>query len=104
MLNATPVHWHCKRESTVETTTFGSELVAAVTPVDQTIDLCLTLIYLDIPINPKSYMFGDKQGSGHQCHHSTIPKDSILLPTTEFSKQLQWLSPVPFEQWEVQPC
>ena len=53
MLNATPVHWHCKRHSTVETATFGSEFVAARTPVNQIIDICLTLMYLGVPISPR---------------------------------------------------
>ena len=39
MLNATPVHWHCKRQLTMETATIGSELVAARNAVDQVIDL-----------------------------------------------------------------
>ena len=61
MLNATSAHWHCKRQSTIEMATFGSEFVAARNVVDKIIDLCLTLMYLGIPINPKSYMFGDNK-------------------------------------------
>ena len=58
LINATPVHWYSKRQSTVETATFGSEFVIARTAVDQIIDLCLALMSFGIPINPKSYMLG----------------------------------------------
>ena len=61
MLNATPVHWHCKRQSTLETATIGSEFVAARTAVDQIIDLCLTPMYLGATITPNSYIFGDNK-------------------------------------------
>ena len=91
MLNATPVHWHHKRQSTVETATFGSEFVAARTPVDQINVLCLTLMYLGVPINPKSYMFGDNKVvvPNVSIPLPLSPRDSILLPTTEPEKQLQ---------------
>ena len=61
MLNATPVHRHCKRQLTVETETFGSEFVAPRTTANQINDFHLKLIYMGIPINPKSYMLGDKK-------------------------------------------
>ena len=54
VLNATQVHWHCKRQLTLEPATFGSEFVAARTAVDLIIDICLTLMYLGVPINPKN--------------------------------------------------
>ena len=50
LVNATPSQWHTKRQATVETTTFGSELVAARNAIDQIIDLRYTLIYLGVPI------------------------------------------------------
>ena len=95
MLYATPVHWHCKRELTVETATFGSEFVAARTAVDQIIDLSLTLLYLGVPINPNmSYMVEDNKAvvTNATIPTSTLRRDPILLPTTDFEKQLQWAS------------
>ena len=44
LVNATPSHWHTKRQATVKTTTFGSEFVAARIAVDQIIDLRYTLM------------------------------------------------------------
>ena len=61
MVNATPSHWHTKRQPTVETATFGSEFVAARISTDQIIDLRYTLMYLGVPARSKSYMFGDNK-------------------------------------------
>ena len=45
----------------METATFGSEFVAARTAVDQIIDVRTTFMYLGVPVNPKSYVFGDNK-------------------------------------------
>ena len=50
-----------KRQLTVTTVTFGSEFVAARTAINQIIDIHLTLMYLGVPINPNSYMFGENK-------------------------------------------
>ena len=42
-LNQTPIDAYTKRQSSVETATYGSEFVAARTAVDQIIDICTTL-------------------------------------------------------------
>ena len=49
-LNKMPINWYAKKQATVETTTYGSEYVAARTCVDQVVDLRLTLQCLGIPI------------------------------------------------------
>jgi hypothetical protein len=58
-VNATPMDWFSKRQSTVETATYGSEFVAARICTEQIIDLRITLRYLGVPIQGMSYMFGD---------------------------------------------
>ena len=60
-MNATPTHWHTKRQATVETATFGSEFVAVRITANQIIDLRYTLMYLVVPVRSKSYMFGDNK-------------------------------------------
>lgn len=60
-INATPIDWFSKRQSTVETATYGSEFVAARTCVEQIIDLRNTLRYLGVPIRGRSWMFGDNE-------------------------------------------
>jgi hypothetical protein len=59
--NMTPVEWYSKKQSTVETATYGSEFVAARTCVEQVIDLRLALYYLGVPVRSTSYMFGDNK-------------------------------------------
>ena len=45
-LNKTPIDYYSKRQSTIETATYGSEFVAARTATEQIIDLRITLRYL----------------------------------------------------------
>ena len=73
-LNQTPIDAYTKRQSTVETATYGSEFVAARTAVDQIIDIRITLRYLGVPIRDKSYMFGDNRSV---VTSSTIPNSTI---------------------------
>ena len=74
-LNQTPIDAYTKRQSTVETATYGSEFVAARTAVDQIVDIRTTLRYLGVPIRDKSYMFGDKRSV---VTSSTIPNSTIF--------------------------
>ena len=99
--NSTPIDWYVKKQAMVETTTYGSEFVAARTCVEQIIDLRNTLHYLRVHVLEKSYMFGDNEsvvGSStrvyaklHKCHtalsfycvHEAIASkyvDFIFLP------------------------
>ena len=75
-LNQTPIDAYTKRQSKVETATYGSEFVAARTAVDQIIDVRTTLRYLGVPIRDKSYMFGDNRSvvTGSTIPNSTISK------------------------------
>ena len=77
LVNATPTHWHTKMQATVETATFGSEIVAARIAADQIIDLRYTLMYLGVPIRVNSYMFGDNLSVA----------DSASIPTSTLSKK-----------------
>jgi hypothetical protein len=60
-LNQTPMDWYLKKQATVKTATFGSEFIAVRTTIDQIVDLRTTLCYLGIPIQEKSYVFGDNK-------------------------------------------
>ena len=61
MINGTPIEAFSKKQSTVETATYGSEFVAARTCVEQIMDLRMTLWYLGVPIQGRSFMFGDNE-------------------------------------------
>jgi hypothetical protein len=60
-LNGTPIDWYAKKQATVESATYGSELLAARTCVEQIIDLRHTLQYLGVPVIEMSQMFGDNK-------------------------------------------
>ncbi len=81
-INATPIDWYSKRQSTVETATYGSEFVAARTCVEQIIDLRNTLRYLGVPIRGRSWMFGDNESvvnSAAQPHAKLHKRHTALL-------------------------
>jgi hypothetical protein len=80
-INQTPFDWYCKRQSTVETATFGSEFVAARIGVEQVIDNQTTLRYFGVPINGKTYMFGDNKSviSNATIPHSQLNKRHLAL-------------------------
>jgi hypothetical protein len=62
LCNQTLIDWYSKRQATVETATFGSELkISARIAVDQIINLSTLLRYLGVTVNAKSYMMGDNQ-------------------------------------------
>ena len=72
-VNQTPFDWYSKKQSTVETATYGSEFVAARTAVEQIIDHRNTLRYLGVPLKG-SYLFGDNQSV---VNSSTIPHSKL---------------------------
>ena len=81
-INQTPFDWYCKRQATVETSTFGSEFVAARISVDQITDIRTTIKYFGVPIKGKSYLFGD---------NSSVITNSTL-PHSQLGKRHQALS------------
>jgi hypothetical protein len=60
-LNQTPMDWYLKKQATVETATFSSEFITARNTIDQIVNLQMTLCYLSIPIQEKSYIFRDNK-------------------------------------------
>ena len=58
-MNQTPIDSYSKKQSTVETATYGSEMLAARTCIEQVIDLRNTLRYLGVNLTEQSYIFGD---------------------------------------------
>ena len=81
LANKTPIDWYSKKQSTVETATYGSEFVAARTCVDQAIDHRNTLRYLGVPVREKSYMFGDNESvvnSAMQVHAKLHKRHNML--------------------------
>jgi hypothetical protein len=81
-INKTPFDHYSKKQATVETATYGSEFVAARTCVEQIIDHRNTLRYFGVPVNTKSYMFGDNK--------SVV--DSATIPHAKLNKRHTMLS------------
>ena len=90
-LNQTPIDAYTKRQSTVETATYGSEFVAARTAVDQIIDIRTTLRYLGVPIRDRVTCLGttDQLLPALPSPTPPSPKDTIWHPIIESGKQLQ---------------
>jgi hypothetical protein len=73
-INKTPIDWHSKKQSTVETATHGSEFTSAKTAIQQTQGLRTTLRCLGVPLDNTSHMFGD---NGSAVTSSAIPDSQL---------------------------
>ena len=60
-INNTPMKWYSKRQNTVETSTYGSELVAARIAVEMAMEYRYKLRMLGVPIIGKTIVYGDNQ-------------------------------------------
>jgi hypothetical protein len=81
LVNKTPMDWFCKKQSTVETATYGSEFNAARACVEQIMDIRMTLRYLGVPIRDRSYVFGDNKSminSATQIHSKLHKRHTML--------------------------
>ena len=61
LLNQTPIDWFTKKQSTVETATYGSEFSAAKTAIQQITALRLALRYLGVEVHGATHLFGDNE-------------------------------------------
>lgn len=74
-LNGMPVKWYSKRQTTVETSSYGSDLVAARIAIELVIELRYKLRMLGVPIDSPTQLLGDNM--------------SVVLNTTVPSSQLK---------------
>ena len=74
LINQTPIQWFSKKQNTVETATYGSEFMVARQATEQILDLRYTLRMMGIPIDGKSWLFGDNQSV---ITSATIPKSTL---------------------------
>jgi hypothetical protein len=59
IINNMPIKWISKRQHTVETSTYGSELVAARIAIDTIVEFRYKLRMLGVPINEPALLLGD---------------------------------------------
>jgi hypothetical protein len=74
-INSTPVRWYSKMQKTVETSTYGSELVAARIATDIALEFRFNIRMMGFTLDGPANMFGDNQ--------------SVILNTTIPSSQLK---------------
>ena len=74
-INNMPLRWYSKKQSTVKTSTYGSELVAARIAVDLILEIRYGLRMLGIPLEGPAKLLGDNK--------------SVVLNTTFSSSQLK---------------
>ena len=74
LLNNTPIKYFCKRQRTVETSTYGAELVAARIAVEAILELRYTLRMLGVPVEKTSVLLGDNKSV---LLNTTIPSSTL---------------------------
>ena len=74
LVNNTPLVWVSKRQKTVETSTYGSELVAARMAVDLIIEIRYKFRMLGIRLEPKTLLVGDNMSV---VLNTTIPSSTL---------------------------
>ncbi len=74
LLNNTPIAWVSRRQKTVETSTYGSELVAARIAVDMIIEMRYKLRMLGVTMEDSSYLCGDNMAV---VLNTTLPSSSL---------------------------
>ena len=81
LINGTPFDWYTKKQSTVETATYGSEFTATRIAIDQVIECRTMLRYLGVPMIGKTYMFGDNKSvvDSSSYHQSKLHKRHTAL-------------------------
>ena len=73
-MNSTPVKWYSKRQNTVESSTYGSELVAARIATDRSIEYRHKLRMMGVPILDTTLMFGDNKSV---IMNTTLPSSNL---------------------------
>ena len=74
LINNTPLVWISQRQKTVETSTYGSELVAARVAIDLIIEMRYKLRMLGVKLEPQTLLIGDNMSV---VLNTTIPSSSL---------------------------
>ena len=79
--NKTSMDWFSKKQKTPETATYGSEYCSGKTCFEQIVDHRMSARYLGVPLNVKSYAFGDNESmidSSNVPHSKLHARHNIL--------------------------
>jgi hypothetical protein len=74
LLNGMPIRWYRKRKLTVETSSYGTELVAARIATDHIIELRYKLRMLGVPVKESTIMVGDNKAV---LQNTTVPSSML---------------------------
>jgi hypothetical protein len=74
LLNNTPIHWVSKRQPTVETSTYGSEMIATRIAIDMIIEMRYKLRMLGVPIDGSAMLLGDNMSV---VLNTTVPSSPL---------------------------
>ena len=61
LANGVPFYWHSKEQNTIETSTFGSEIVASRIAAEKLLEYRYKLQMMGVPIDGPSLLFGDNK-------------------------------------------
>ena len=80
-VNNIPIDWFFKRQDTVETSTFGAELIAARIAMEKAKAMRTKLRWFGIPIDEPTYMFCDNKSvvKSTSRAQSTLTKKHLLI-------------------------
>jgi len=67
LANGVPIYWHSKEQNTIETSTFGSEIVAARIAAEKLLAYRYKLRMMGVPISGPSLLFGDNKSVVTSC-------------------------------------
>ena len=74
LINNTPIQWVSKRQPTVETSTYGSELIATRIAIDMITEMRYKLRMLGVPLKGSSLLLGDNMSV---VLNTTIPASPL---------------------------
>ena len=66
-VNSTPICWYVKKQNTVETSTYGAELVAGRVAAEMAIEFRYIFRMLGVPVKGSVHLFGDNKGMVQNC-------------------------------------
>ncbi len=81
LLNGAPIYWNSKKQTSCETSTFGSEFVAMKQATEFIRGLRYKLRMMGIPVNEPAFVFGDNQSvlANTSAPASTLKKKSNAI-------------------------
>ena len=80
-LNMAPIYWHSKKQTSIETSSFGAEFIAMKQCCEYVRRLRYKLRMMGIPVEQSTYIFGDSKSVLHNISspHSVLKKKSSSI-------------------------